>query len=384
MRDGCRQGGPIMVQWPDGSDVNATVAGALRDMAAAQDSAQRQWGYKQAAAAVRDLQEPITSLLHADGTLERIPRIGPASTRIIQEVLQSGSSPTVERAIDASGAREDVERRRGLRGHFLSHAFVHRVLKEHRAAASRYRGDLQMHSTWSDGSQTLDSIVEGCRSRGYTYAAVTDHSAGLPIARGVSLERFAEQHRQIDAINSRWSGRFRLLKGVEANIRADGTVDVDEDARPLFDIVVAAPHSGLRSPKPQTNRMLEAVSTPGVHILGHPRGRIYGSRPGVAADWVRVFAAAAREGVAIEIDGDPSRQDLDYSLARAAVDAGCLFALDSDAHAVSQLRYAETALAHAILASVPDDRIVNFWPLDRLLHWASARRAGMAVERQGA
>ncbi len=117
--------------------------------------------------------------------------------------------------------------------------------------------------------------------------------------------------------------------------------------------------------------MLAAVTAPGVHVLGHPRGRMYGSRPGVAADWPRVFAAAAASGVAIEIDGDPSRQDLDYDLAREAVAAGCLIALDTDAHAVSQWHYADIALAHARLAGVPPDRVINTWTLDRLLDWAA-------------
>ena len=120
--------------------------------------------------------------------------------------------------------------------------------------------------------------------------------------------------------------------------------------------------------------MLAAVTAPGVHVLGHPRGRMFGSRPGVTADWPRVFAAAAASGVAIEIDGDPSRQDLDYDLARAADAAGCLFALDTDAHAVSQWRYAEIAIAHARLAGIAAERVVNTWPLERLLEWAARRR----------
>jgi histidinol phosphatase-like PHP family hydrolase len=109
-----------------------------------------------------------------------------------------------------------------------------------------------------------------------------------------------------------------------------------------------------------------------VHILGHPRGRMYGSRPGVAADWRAVFAAAAEAGVASEIDGDPARQDVDYLLAADAVDAGCLFALDSDAHGPRDWRSVETAMAHARLAGVPRDRIINTWPLDKLLDWAKA------------
>ncbi len=330
------------------------------------------WGYKRAAAAILSLEEPIESLLQPDGTLRKIPNVGPASTRVILEVLQTGSSPIVERAIAESEKGGDIERRRDLRGHFLSRAQVLAALRNRRLrgpALADYRGDLQMHSVWSDGSQTLDNIIEAGIALGYSYCAVTDHSYGLPIAGGVSMSELAEQHREIDALNQRYSGRFRLLKGIEANIRADGTVDMAPSELQQLEVVVAAPHSALRSAADQTERMIGAVTTPGVHILGHPRGRMYGSRPGVTAEWRRVFAAAKAANVAVEIDGDPSRQDLDYSVARAAVRIGCLFALDSDAHSTGELRYAETAIAHARLAGVPKERIVNCWPLEKLLAW---------------
>jgi histidinol phosphatase-like PHP family hydrolase len=357
-------------------DTNLVVAGLLRDLAETQTSTQRAWGYKQAAGAILALDEPIEQLVQPDGTLPRIPRIGPSSTRVILEVLETGASAIVERAVDASGRRAEVDRRRGLRAHFLSRARVRAVLADPALdgpSAANYRGDLQMHSTWSDGSQTLEEIVEAGRAHGYAYSAVTDHSGGLPIANGLSPARFAAQRLEIDRLNAESDGSFRLLAGVEANIRADGTVDIEPEDRAGFDIVVAAPHAVLRSPADQTPRMLAAVTAPGVHVLGHPRGRMYGSRPGVSADWPRVFAAAAASGVAIEIDGDPSRQDLDYDLARAAVDSGCLIALDTDAHAVSQWRYADIAIAHARLAGVPPDRVVNLWPLEHLLEWAAQR-----------
>ena len=137
----------------------------------------------------------------------------------------------------------------------------------------------------------------------------------------------------------------------------------------MFDVLLAAPHSRLRREEDQTNRMLTAVRNPAVRILAHPRGRISGSRAGVMANWDAVFEEAAGRGVAIEIDGDPARQDLDYEVGRRALACGCLFALDSDAHTTAQLSYAETALAHARLAAIPADRIVNCWPLDRLLGW---------------
>ena len=357
-------------------DVNAVVAGALRDMASAQQADPRRWGYKEAARVVRELEQPIDRLVRADGTLPRIPRIGPASTRIIQEVLASGRSAIVEQAVDRSGQRAEVDRRRAWRTRFLSRAAAREVVSGAGAALrAAYRGDLQMHSTWSDGSQTLEALVSGCAARGYAYAAVTDHSAGLPIAGGLSLERLRAQGVEIERLN-RASPGFRLLRGVEANIRGDGSVDVEPADRRGLDVVVAAPHSGLRSANAQTERMTVAASSPGVHVLGHPRGRMYGSRPGVAADWRQVFDVAARHGVAIEIDGDPSRQDVDYELAGVALESGCLFALDSDAHAVSQLWYAEIAMAHAVLAGIPADRIVNTWTLDKLMSWADSRQRG--------
>jgi putative hydrolase len=358
------------------TDINAVVAGWLRDLAFVQPSPPSRWGYKRAAAAVMALDVPITTLIRDDGTLGKTPHIGPASTRVILEVLTTGSSASVEQAVAASPQRADILRRRGLRSNFLSRAAALAAIRATKPGAPSpgdYRADLQMHSDWSDGSQTLEQIVEVGLSRGYTHSAVTDHSYGLPIAGGLPMAAVVEQHRQIDAINANYADRFRLLKGIEANIRADGSVDMTPPELALFEIVVAAPHSALRSSNDQTARMLAAVQTPGVHILGHPRGRMYGSRPGITADWERVFAAAARCGVAVEIDGDPSRQDLDYDLAQRAIASGCLFAIDSDAHAADQWWYAETGLAHARIAGVPRERVVNCWPRAALLEWARWR-----------
>ncbi len=357
-------------------DSNRLIASVLRDFASVQASAQRKWGYTRAAAAILDLDEPIEHYRQGDGTLRKIPNIGPSSTRIILEVLETGRSATVEAAVAASPRVEDVERSRGLRDHFLSRAQVLHALEDRALRGPRrqdYRGDLQMHSTWSDGSESLAALVDGCLERGYSYCAVTDHSYGLPIAHGVSMADLRRQHREIDALNREHAGRFRMLKGIEANIRADGRVDMTLDERRSVEIVVASPHSGLRLSADQTERMVAAVTQPAVHILGHPRGRMFSSRPGITADWDAVFEAAAASRVAIEIDGDPSRQDLDFTLARRAVAAGCLIALDSDAHSPAQLTYADTALAHARLASVPKSRVINTWPLDRLLEWARER-----------
>ncbi len=228
-----------------------------------------------------------------------------------------------------------------------------------------------MHSEWSDGSPTVEEIADACVERGYRYAAVTDHSYGLKIAGGMSMAEAAAQRLAIEGVNARYGSRFRLLQGIEANIDAAGHLDLTADEATSFDVVLAAPHSRLRKNDDQTDRMLTALQHPMVRILAHPRGRISGSRAGVIANWDAVFEAAAQRGVAIEIDGDPARQDLDYPLGRQALTFGCVFALDSDAHTTTQLSYAETALAHARLAAIPVDRVVNCWPLERLLAWLS-------------
>ncbi len=357
------------------TDTNSVIAQLLRDLAAVQRSKQSKWGYARAADAIAALPMPIESFLQRDGTLRKIAQVGPSSTRVVLEVLRTGTSATVQEAIAERGKGSEVEKSRDVRDTFLSRAEVLAVLKDRRVrglSLKDYRGDLQMHSTYSDGQQTLQVIVETGIARGYEYAAVTDHSYGLPIAHGVSMQQLEQQHREIDRLNAIHAAQFRLLKGIEANILADGSLDMTLEERRRCELVVAAPHSALRSSADQTQRLLKAVRAPGVHILGHPRGRKHGVRAGLAADWERIFEAAARTTVAIEIDGDPRRQDIDHQLARRALDAGCIFALDSDAHATDEWTFAETAIAHARLAHIPRERVINCWPLDFLLQWASS------------
>src|SRR4029453_16802764 len=209
-----------------------------------------------------------------------------------------------------------------------------------------------MHSTWSDGGESIGAMVHGCMDLGQTCLGITDHSYGLPIARGISMADAIAQHKEIDTLNAKFAGRFRVFKGIEANILSDGNLDLKPSERSQFEFVVASPPPHLRRTHDQTARMLEAVMGAGVTILGHPRGRVFNSRPGVAADWARVFEAAAKRRVAIELDGNWHRQDIDYELARVALDAGCVFALDSDAHSIGELRFTEYAIAQARLAGI--------------------------------
>lgn len=353
-------------------DINAVVGGYLRDLASIQTDRQKGFGYKRAAAAILSLERPLTALVDSRGVLQKVSGIGPASARVIAEVLDTGASPSVEQAVDASGRRKDVETSRALRRHFLSRAAVVEILQDRQLGGptpADYRGDLQMHSEWSDGSHSVDELAAACVERGYSFAATTDHSYGLRIAGGMSMEDARAQRNVLDAVNAGLRGRFRLLHGVEANIDAEGALDLTDEEAATFEVVLAAPHSALRKAHDQTARLLKAIAHPAVRILAHPRGRIGGTRAGIVADWPTVCAAAAERGVAIEIDGDPARQDLDHTLAARVLDSGCLFALDSDAHTTGQLAYADIALAHARLAGIPPERIVNCWPLDRLRAW---------------
>ncbi len=345
-------------------------------MAALQPTERSQFGYKRAAKAIMRLPVAVSDLVAA-GTLREVPFVGPASERIVTEFVRTGASSTLDAAIVKTGKQAVVAARRELRDGYLSHSVLAQALAAPAppgvVGKGDYRGDFQMHSTWSDGAERIATMAGAAMELGHTCLGITDHSYGLPIARGISMEQAAKQWAEIDQLNATYEGRFRVFKGIEANILADGSLDVQPDERALFEFVVASPHSLLRRSEDQTARMVAAVRASGVAILGHPRGRMFNSRPGIAADWDAVFAQAAKLGVAIELDGNWHRQDIDYLLAKRALDAGCLFALDSDAHSTGELRFSDYAIAHARLAGVPAERVVNCWPDERLEEWMRER-----------
>ena len=367
-------------------DINMEIAGIFRDLGVAHASPHGRMAYKRAAQAVLALDEPI-DVLAGRGSLRQIPGIGPATERIIQEYLREGASPTAERAIQASAKRDEVLALHAHRSHFLSRAAVAGALRARRAngvmALSDYKGDLQMHTEWSDGGESIASMAKAAMARGYHYIGVSDHSYGLRIASGMSMADARKQRREIERLNAGWDGDFRVLQGIEANIPLEGGVDMTAEEIATFDLVLAAPHSRLRRSEDQTDRMLATVRHPGVHVLAHPRGRMY-SRQGVLARWGEVFEEAARHDVAIELDGDPYRQDLDHAMAKRALKAGCLFALDSDAHSGRELRYSEIAIAHARLAGIPAKRVINTWTADELLGWAERKRRPKAMRKKRA
>lgn len=361
------------------NDLNILAAGLLQDMAILQSSERSRFGYARAARTIASGVDRSVRDLVQDGTLRAVPTIGPASERIITELVQTGGSATLERAMEASSRRTEVEKRRRFRRAFLSRHAMRAALEAPLARSivgtGTYRGDLQMHSTWSDGVESIASLAGAALELDWSRIGVTDHSYGLPIAHGMSMEEAARQHEEIDGVNADFRGRVRVYKGVEANILADGSLDLAEAERLRFEYVVASPHSLLRKEVDQTSRMLAAVRLPGVAILGHPQGRMYNTRPGVIARWRTIFEEAARRDVAIEIDGNWHRQDVDYELAAQALDAGCLFALDSDAHSLGELPFTDYSIAHARIAGVPADRVVNAWDAGRFESWL--------LERQG-
>jgi histidinol phosphatase-like PHP family hydrolase len=353
-------------------DLNIAAAALLYDMAALQSADRSQFGYKRAAKAIVGLPVSVADLVRA-GTLRDVEFVGPSSARIVKELVEQGHSPSVDAALAKAMRPSQVTSRREFRESYLSHLAMQRALDAPLGAGivspAQYRGDFQMHSTWSDGGEGIATMAEACRRLGHSCLGITDHSYGLPIARGVTMADISRQHQEIDQLNATYDGDFRVFKGIEANILADGSLDLQEDERAVFEFVVASPHSLLRRSEDQTPRMLGAVRGASVTILGHPRGRVYNSRAGVAADWDRVFEEASKRRVAIELDGNWHRQDIDFALARRALQAGCIFALDSDAHSVGELRFSEYAIAHARLAGIPATRVINCWSNEELDDW---------------
>lgn len=359
------------------TDLNIVAAGLLQDMALVQSNERSRFGYKRAAKIIAAVIDRSVRDLIDEGTLREVPFLGASTERIVKELVREGESPSVEKALAAYGKRSDIETRRRFRRAYLSRHTMRRALDARLGAVvvstKRFQGDLQMHSTWSDGVESIAALAAAAEALGWSRIGITDHSYGLPIARGMSMEAAGRQGIEIDEVNETFAGRVRVYKGVEANILADGSLDLDEDERQVFEYVIASPHSLLRRDTDQTARMVGAVRQPGVAILGHPQGRMYNSRPGITADWRLVFREAARHGVAVEIDGNWHRQDVDYELAAVALEEGCLFALDSDAHSIGELAFTDFSIAHGRIAGVPADSVVNCWEAEKFENWLRDR-----------
>ena len=238
------------------------------------------------------------------------------------------------------------------------------------------RGDCHLHSTWSDGGAPIEAMAATAIEIGHEYMVQTDHSARLTIAHGLNEERLAEQLDQIDAVNARIAEEghdFRILSGMEVDILVDGALDLSDEMLGRLDVVVASVHSKLRMEKQEmTERMLMAIASPHVDILGHCTGRMIGKRPPSDFDADYVFAACARFQTAVEINCRPERLDPPRELLRLAVEHGCWFTIDTDAHATGQLEWQPLGCDRAAECEVPIDRILNTLPVDELLAWTGA------------
>ena len=304
--------------------------------------------FRTAAAAIEGLSDAELR----DPGLRRRPGIGDSTLAVIQQALAGGVPERLAALRETKGA---------IGGEAL------------RAAL---RGDLHSHSEWSDGVTPIEAMVEAGRALGHEYLALTDHSPRLTVANGLSPARLREQ---LEVVRGLSGGGFTLLSGIEVDILDDGDLDQEDALLRELDVVVASAHSKLRMDRePMTRRLVAAASDPRVDVLGHVTGRLVegarGTRPPSEFDARAVFAACAASGVAVEINSRPERQDPPDELIALALEAGCVFSIDSDAHAPGQLSLLDYGAARAEAAGVPQERIVTTWPLDRLRSWLERGR----------
>jgi putative hydrolase len=291
------------------------------------------------------------------GTLRDLPGIGAKTAAAVEDCLAGRVPPTLTELEGSAGPLA--------------------VGGENVRAA--LRGDLHLHSDWSDGGSPIEEMVMTASELGHEYVVLTDHSPRLRVANGLSTARLTRQLEVIEAVNGHLQageGSFRLLRGIEVDILEDGALDQTDEMLGRLDVVVASVHSKLRMERAaMTRRMVAAVRHPETNVLGHCTGRLVmggrGTRPQSEFDADAVFGACAEAGVAVEINSRPERSDPPDDLVQRALDAGCLFSIDSDAHAPGQLDFLAHGCARAQALGVPLDRVVNTWPVERLLAWAA-------------
>jgi histidinol phosphatase-like PHP family hydrolase len=264
-----------------------------------------------------------------------------------------------------------------LRSGFLTFVEAQTILAENPAWVAGIKGDLQMHSLWSDGTASITEMATAATQLDYEYIAITDHAKGLKIAGGIDETQLRRQADEISSVNrslERDGQKLRVLRSIELNLNPQGAGDMESDALNELDIVLGCFHSSLRRKEDQTERYLAALRNPAIQILGHPRGRIYNYRAGLSADWPRVFALATQLDKAVEIDAYPDRQDLSPDLLAHTKKAGCRISFGTDSHGPTQLRFMIFAAASALRAGIARDRILNFMPREALLSWVRSVR----------
>jgi DNA polymerase (family 10) len=321
------------------------------------------------------------SLLFATGSrkhLERLQeRAADRGMTLTPEGLRRG------RKIIAAGSEAEIYEALGLQ-------FIEPELREgldeiERAAARKIPplvtatdmlGVLHAHTTASDGADTLEAMAEASLAHGYQYIGITDHSKTAHYAGGLTIEEIEQQQAEIDHLNAAFGGRFRIFKGIESDILPDGSLDYPDDVLRCFDFIIGSIHGQFRLDRQvQTERLVRAASNPFITVIGHMTGRQLLRRPGYDLDIERVLAACAEHGVAVEVNSNPWRLDLDWRWLRRGIELGCKFSINPDAHSTSEIASSTRwGLAIARKSGMPADRVINTLDRDSFARWLQARK----------
>jgi putative hydrolase len=312
--------------------------------------------FRNAASTVDSIDPGELARLHSSRRLETLEGIGKSTAAVIAEAL-SGTEP-------------------GYLARLEQEASVQTTSAPARALLQALRGDCHSHSNWSDGGSPIDEMARTAADLGRDYQALTDHSPRLTVAHGLGPDDLRRQLDVVASLNEELAP-FRLLTGIEVDILEDGSLDQDEGLLAELDVVVASVHSKLRMEAPaMTKRMVAAIESPLVDILGHCTGRIVvgRGRPQSTFDHEAVFRACAESDTAVEINSRPDRRDPPEDLLSMAKALGCRFSIDSDAHAPGQLAWLAFGCEQAVEAEIPPESIVNTMALDDFLAWTAGHR----------
>jgi putative hydrolase len=321
--------------------------------------------FRRAAQVVRELPAAELAGRARDGTLRALPGIGATTAEVITQAV-AGQQPgylTTLLAETETGTETGTE----AGGPAASTAGT----APHSGLRAALRGDCHTHSDWSDGGSPPEEMADTARRLGHEWIALTDHSPRLTVANGLSADRLLRQLDLVSQLNAELAP-FRILTGIEVDILEDGALDQREDLLARLDVVVASVHSKLRMPGgPMTERMVTAIRNPHMDVLGHCTGRLlFGrGRPESEFDPAAVFGACREHGVAVEINCRPERRDPPGRLLRLAIEAGCEFAIDTDAHAPGQLDWLGNGVTRAEKFGIPAERVINTRSATDLLEW---------------
>jgi putative hydrolase len=333
----------------------------------ANEATYRVRAFRSAAATIAALPDDELAARVEAGTLSELSGVGDVTARCVTESL-AGEVPVYLRRLEATEGT-DLQ---GAAGQ----------LRE------ALRGDCHLHSDWSDGGSSIEEMALAAVELGHEYMVLTDHSPRLTVARGLPPARLRRQLDHVAKLNEALPDGFRILTGIEVDINADGSLDQEDALLERLDVVVGSVHSNLRDESPRmTRRMLAAITNPHLDILGHLTGRKVAAagagdrghragrtRPPSDFDLDKVIAACLEHGKAIEINSRPDRLDPPKRMLRVAVEAGCLFSIDTDAHAPGQLDWLRNGCERAALCGVDAGSVVNTWPADRLLEWTASHK----------